>query len=678
MPSQLPKIIEERIVLFSIRHPGLGRRRASSELDGETWGGIIVSPNGLWKVLCRHGLNTRAKRLGLIAGPYGIAPLMPTAIGKCDRRHGGSRPAPHLRLGILVPTAALALLAIAPAAMAAPKGASPSRGEDLRLPRMVDIACPSASLCVAVGGRQIVTLTNPTGGSEAWKINEVSPQVFTGYFSGVSCASVSLCVIAAGDGVLTSTNPAGREWKTTPFSSPGGAEIEGLSCPSASLCVAMSSNERQEMVITSTNPTGGPQAWSTSNIEGVGGSISCPSTALCVATGLHDVHFQTSTESGSRPAGQQELVTSTDPTGGPTAWSRVSIAGSTELVDVSCASVSLCVALDRGGGVASTTNPTGGAGAWSFVGGFPHLGWQTVSCGSITLCVAVGEEGNALISADPGGSAGSWTDELIYARPPNGPEESSNGVASVSCAPETTAGAPFCASVFANATVVTSSDPTGGSSAWTATALPESDLGAIIRGAGPVESVPVPVVGVRQTVSLVSGTVLVRLKGSSRFVALSAASSIRDGSEVDATNGRVIVTVATSTGTESAEAYGGRFVIEQERTGSDETHFVLSLALTGCPRVALPHGSAAAVASHSTHGPKSRHLWVSEGGGSWGTDGRYVSTSVEGTRWLTLDECFRSEVRVAAGKVKVHDLVRNRTKTITAGHHYTATATRHG
>jgi len=31
-------------------------------------GGIVVSPNGVWKVLCRHGLNTRAKRLGLIAG----------------------------------------------------------------------------------------------------------------------------------------------------------------------------------------------------------------------------------------------------------------------------------------------------------------------------------------------------------------------------------------------------------------------------------------------------------------------------------------------------------------------------------------------------------------------------------------------------------------------------------
>jgi transposase InsO family protein len=36
-------------------------------------GRLVVSSNGVWKVLCRHGLNTRAKRLALIAGyaaPY--------------------------------------------------------------------------------------------------------------------------------------------------------------------------------------------------------------------------------------------------------------------------------------------------------------------------------------------------------------------------------------------------------------------------------------------------------------------------------------------------------------------------------------------------------------------------------------------------------------------------------
>jgi transposase InsO family protein len=73
MPNQLPKMVEERVLSFSIAHPGLGPKRVSSELRREKWGGIVVSPNGVWKVLARHGLNTRAKRFALIAGyaaPY--------------------------------------------------------------------------------------------------------------------------------------------------------------------------------------------------------------------------------------------------------------------------------------------------------------------------------------------------------------------------------------------------------------------------------------------------------------------------------------------------------------------------------------------------------------------------------------------------------------------------------
>ena len=73
MPNQLPKMVEERIVSFAIAHPGLGPKRVASELRREKWSGIVVSPNGVWKVLRRHGLNTRAKRFALIAGyaaPY--------------------------------------------------------------------------------------------------------------------------------------------------------------------------------------------------------------------------------------------------------------------------------------------------------------------------------------------------------------------------------------------------------------------------------------------------------------------------------------------------------------------------------------------------------------------------------------------------------------------------------
>jgi hypothetical protein len=184
---------------------------------------------------------------------------------------------------------------------------------------------------------------------------------------------------------------------------------------------------------------------------------------------------------------------------------------------------------------------------------------------------------------------------------------------------------------------------------------------------------PAPVEGQRQGVGAVSGTVTVRPAGTARFVSLSGATSVPDGSEIDATNGRVTITAASpSGGTVSADVYGGRFRVHQDSAG--ETHLTLTLALTGCPRAGLPNGSAAALAYSAKRrpGPKSRHLWVSETGGKWGTNGRFVSTSVEGTIWLTVDECTQSQVKVTAGKVKVRDLVRKKTKALSAGKSYVA------
>jgi transposase len=90
MPNQLPKMIEERILSFSIAHPGLGPKRVAGELARPKWGGIVVSPNGVWKVLCRHGLNTRTKRLALVAG-Y-AAPYEPPRDPGPERHIDVSRP----------------------------------------------------------------------------------------------------------------------------------------------------------------------------------------------------------------------------------------------------------------------------------------------------------------------------------------------------------------------------------------------------------------------------------------------------------------------------------------------------------------------------------------------------------------------------------------------------------
>ena len=61
-------MVEPRIVAFALGHPGLGPRRVAARLARPEWGGLVVSPNGVYKTLVRHGLNTRAKRLALVAG----------------------------------------------------------------------------------------------------------------------------------------------------------------------------------------------------------------------------------------------------------------------------------------------------------------------------------------------------------------------------------------------------------------------------------------------------------------------------------------------------------------------------------------------------------------------------------------------------------------------------------
>jgi transposase InsO family protein len=79
-PNEIGPHLEQRIVAFSLAHPGLGPRRISAELAREKWGAIRISEHGVWRVLCRVGLNTRSKRLALIArhrDPHERAPSPP-------------------------------------------------------------------------------------------------------------------------------------------------------------------------------------------------------------------------------------------------------------------------------------------------------------------------------------------------------------------------------------------------------------------------------------------------------------------------------------------------------------------------------------------------------------------------------------------------------------------------
>jgi transposase InsO family protein len=68
MPNQLPPFLEEKVVAFALGHPGLGPRRIAAELRTERWGRLVISHNGVYRALRRHGLATRRRRLALVAG----------------------------------------------------------------------------------------------------------------------------------------------------------------------------------------------------------------------------------------------------------------------------------------------------------------------------------------------------------------------------------------------------------------------------------------------------------------------------------------------------------------------------------------------------------------------------------------------------------------------------------
>ena len=94
MPNQIGPHLEQRVIAFALGHPGFGPRRISAELAREKWGGLQISEHGVWRVLCRFGLNTRNKRLALIArhrDPYERKPDRPPPERHIDAQEPGEK-----------------------------------------------------------------------------------------------------------------------------------------------------------------------------------------------------------------------------------------------------------------------------------------------------------------------------------------------------------------------------------------------------------------------------------------------------------------------------------------------------------------------------------------------------------------------------------------------------------
>src|SRR5271155_4328210 len=114
-------------------------------------------------------------------------------------------------------------------------------------PELDGVACPSAELCVAVDDKgEIVTSTDPTGAAVTWHAAHVGSTPL----EGVACQSSTLCAAWGGHAIESSTAPASAgSW--TPTTIAAGAKVDAVSCPEASLCLAITGSNS---LVSSTDP----------------------------------------------------------------------------------------------------------------------------------------------------------------------------------------------------------------------------------------------------------------------------------------------------------------------------------------------------------------------------------------------------------------------------------------
>jgi hypothetical protein len=225
-------------------------------------------------------------------------------------------------------------------------------------------------------------------------------------------------------------SPAAHFRWTSPEPISNGGEFASISCAPSGFCAAVDNNGD---VVTSSNPAGGPSTWNTTNIVsdiGLAG-ISCPTGQFCVAT---------DSLSG-------DVLVSTDPTGGASAWQAFTLPTQGVLNGVTCTSASFCVAVDNAGDVFTTTNPIGGADAWQEANVITGEQLGDVSCVGSSLCVAVGT--GLATSTDPLGGMSAWRSTTAIRAD------------SVSCATTTQ-----CVLAGDTGDVTTTTNPTGGPSAY--------------------------------------------------------------------------------------------------------------------------------------------------------------------------------------------------------------------
>jgi hypothetical protein len=176
---------------------------------------------------------------------------------------------------------------------------------------------------------------------------------------------------------------------------------------------------------------------------------------------------------------------------------------------------------------------------------------------------------------------------------------------------------------------------------------------------------PAPVAGRAVVLERVAGRVLVKPKGTSKFLRVASRRLVELGSAVDTSAGTARLVVDNGDARGTGEFRGGRFVIRQL---GPRSALVTDAVLAGgdfgpCSGHAF---DAFASARRARRDPVVRRLFASVRG-HFRTTGHFAATTVRGTAWEIEDRCHSSWTHVTSGSVLFRDLVRRTTFRIGAG-----------
>ncbi len=313
------------------------------------------------------------------------------------------------------------------------------------------VSCPSTGACVAVGYSATPTGASAlaeTLGNGGWALmTEPSvPGAYTAELQGVSCTSASSCVavgyyqVKGGRQQTLVATLADGAWTITasPNRGTGNNQLDSVSCPQAGTCVAVgyyqgagsqSTTSRtlaEELFDGTWTLTTVPDSGSGTNaLKGV----SCTSPGACVAVGYYD-------DGGVDRALAEQLATN--------AWAVTAAqdvgAGLNQLDAVACTSSSSCVSVGTfrtAAGIYQNLIETLAATGWAPLAHSPDANGNNnqlagVSCSSSTSCMAVGHYNSKGVaqSLTIELGHGSWT---VTTSPDKG--TSTNQLSGASCTP---------------------------------------------------------------------------------------------------------------------------------------------------------------------------------------------------------------------------------------------------